>query len=69
MLVEGEVVELGMVNGTGEPVGDVDEDVMMADVEEKNDDEGLVDEDTMRQERNGDTGGEDADADGEAEDV
>ena len=68
MLVEGEMIELGMVNGTGEGVGDVDEDVLMADVEEKNDGEGVADEDTMKQEGNGESGGEDVDADGEADD-
>ena len=69
MLVEGEMVELGMTNGTGEGVEDVDEDILIADVEEKNDDvEGVADEDTVRQEENGDTGGEGSDADGEAED-
>jgi histone acetyltransferase SAS3 len=69
MLVEGEMVEFGMVNGTGEEVGDVDEDVLMADAEEKNDDvEGVVDEDIVRKEENGESGGEGSDADGEAED-
>ena len=68
MLVEGEMVEVGMVNGTGEGVGDVDEDILMVDVEEKNDDEVVMDEDTVRQGENDESGGEDADADGEAED-
>jgi hypothetical protein len=69
MLVEGEMVDLGMVNGTGEGAGDVDEEeVMLADMEEKNGDEGVVVEDTVRPEENGENGGEDADADGEAED-
>ncbi len=66
MLVEGEMVDLEMVNGTGEGVGDVDEEVMMLDMEEKNGDEGVVVEDTVMPEENGENGGEDADADGEA---
>jgi len=67
MLVEGEMVELGIVNGTGEGVEDIDEDVLMVDMEEKNDDEGAVDEYTVRQEGNGGSDEEDADADGEVE--
>ena len=68
LLVEGEVVEVGMVNGTGEAVGDADEDALMVDVEEKNGDEMVASEDTVKQEENDENRGEDEDADGEAED-
>jgi hypothetical protein len=57
-----------MVNGTGEAVGDADEDALMVDVEEKNGDEMVAGEDTVKQEENDENRGEDEDADGEAED-